>query len=140
MNRELDQSERRVYLSGVEQVFVGVMFTGVLLESVSTDQREEAWFEMLTCDRLCRNYGGILSVGFGMLDTRLEENGKIIQQSYNITYFTRVGIFLIIRLFFLTQARHSHTLTLPPAILENLVRCLVAFLPQVLESDGQVGT
>lgn len=35
VNRELDQSERRVYLSGVEQVFVGVMFTGVFLESVS---------------------------------------------------------------------------------------------------------
>jgi hypothetical protein len=34
INTELDQSERRVYLSGVEQVFVGVMFTGVFLESV----------------------------------------------------------------------------------------------------------
>ncbi|KAH7406222.1 hypothetical protein DE146DRAFT_651088 [Phaeosphaeria sp. MPI-PUGE-AT-0046c] len=33
VNRELDQSERRVYLSGVERVFVGVMFTGVFLES-----------------------------------------------------------------------------------------------------------
>ncbi|OAL06206.1 hypothetical protein IQ06DRAFT_290218 [Phaeosphaeriaceae sp. SRC1lsM3a] len=31
VNRELDQSERRVYLSGVEQVFVGVMFTGVFI-------------------------------------------------------------------------------------------------------------
>lgn len=37
VNTELDQSERRVYLSGVEQVFVGVMFTGVFLESVSSN-------------------------------------------------------------------------------------------------------
>jgi hypothetical protein len=35
INTELDQSERRVFLSGVEQVFVGVMFTGVYLQSVS---------------------------------------------------------------------------------------------------------
>jgi hypothetical protein len=40
INTELDQSERRVYLSGVEQAFVGVMFTGVYLESVSTDVYE----------------------------------------------------------------------------------------------------
>jgi hypothetical protein len=40
VNTELDQSERRVYLSGIEQVFVGVMFTGVYLESVSTDKYE----------------------------------------------------------------------------------------------------
>jgi hypothetical protein len=36
VNTELDQSERRVYLSGVEQAFVGVMFTGVYIQSVST--------------------------------------------------------------------------------------------------------
>lgn len=35
VNTELDQSERRVYLNGIEQAFVGVMFTGVFLESVS---------------------------------------------------------------------------------------------------------
>lgn len=35
INHELDQSERRVYLNGIEQAFVGVMFTGVFLESVS---------------------------------------------------------------------------------------------------------
>ncbi|KAH5100430.1 hypothetical protein HBH72_103190 [Parastagonospora nodorum] len=33
INTELDQSERRVYLSGVEQMFVTVMFTGVYFES-----------------------------------------------------------------------------------------------------------
>ncbi|CAN9253505.1 unnamed protein product [Alternaria alternata] len=33
INTELDQSERRVYLNGIEQAFVGVMFTGVFLES-----------------------------------------------------------------------------------------------------------
>jgi hypothetical protein len=37
INRELDQSERRVFQNGIEQVFVGVMFTGVFLESVSTN-------------------------------------------------------------------------------------------------------
>lgn len=36
VNRELDQSERRVYQNGIEQVFVGVMFTGVFLQSVSS--------------------------------------------------------------------------------------------------------
>lgn len=35
INTALDQSERRVYLSSVERVFVGVMFTGVYLQSVS---------------------------------------------------------------------------------------------------------
>jgi hypothetical protein len=34
VNYELDQSERRVYLNGIEQAFVGVMFTGVFLQSV----------------------------------------------------------------------------------------------------------
>jgi hypothetical protein len=34
VNQELDQSERRVYLNRIEQVFVGVMFTGVFLQSV----------------------------------------------------------------------------------------------------------
>jgi hypothetical protein len=34
VNTELDQSERRVYLNGIERAFVGVMFTGVFLESV----------------------------------------------------------------------------------------------------------
>jgi hypothetical protein len=36
VNTQLDQSVRRVYLSPVEQVFVGVMFTGVYLQSVSS--------------------------------------------------------------------------------------------------------
>jgi hypothetical protein len=35
VNTELDQSERRVYLHPAERVFVGVMFTGVFLQSVS---------------------------------------------------------------------------------------------------------
>ncbi|KAF2688097.1 hypothetical protein K458DRAFT_428878 [Lentithecium fluviatile CBS 122367] len=36
VNRELDQSERRVYLNPVERVFVGVMFTGVFLQSTAS--------------------------------------------------------------------------------------------------------
>jgi hypothetical protein len=43
VNTELDQSERRVFLSGVEQVFVGVMFTGVYLQSVSQSCIEWRW-------------------------------------------------------------------------------------------------
>jgi hypothetical protein len=35
VNTQLDQSERRVYQNGVERTFVIVMFTGVLIESVS---------------------------------------------------------------------------------------------------------
>lgn len=35
VNTELDQSQRRVYQNRIEQTFIGVMFTGVLLESVS---------------------------------------------------------------------------------------------------------
>ena len=35
VNRELDQTQRRVYLSNVERTFVGVMFTGVYVEAVS---------------------------------------------------------------------------------------------------------
>ncbi|PVI04316.1 hypothetical protein DM02DRAFT_669140 [Periconia macrospinosa] len=33
VNRNLVQSERRVYQNGVEQAFVGVMFTGVVMEA-----------------------------------------------------------------------------------------------------------
>ncbi|KAF2728096.1 hypothetical protein EJ04DRAFT_581587 [Polyplosphaeria fusca] len=33
VNRHLDQTQRRVYQNGVEQVFVGIMFTGVYIES-----------------------------------------------------------------------------------------------------------
>ncbi|KAL5115929.1 hypothetical protein ACEQ8H_006151 [Pleosporales sp. CAS-2024a] len=33
VNTQLDQSQRRVYLSPVERVFVTIMFTGVFLES-----------------------------------------------------------------------------------------------------------
>lgn len=36
VNTQLDQSQRRVYQNGIEQTFVGVMFTGVFLESVSS--------------------------------------------------------------------------------------------------------
>lgn len=36
VNYELDQSERRVYLNGIERAFVATMFTGVLLQSVSS--------------------------------------------------------------------------------------------------------
>lgn len=39
INTALDQSERRVYLNTGEQVFVGIMFTGVFLESVSSGLR-----------------------------------------------------------------------------------------------------
>lgn len=35
VNTELDQSERRVYQNGIERAFIGVMFTGVFLQSVS---------------------------------------------------------------------------------------------------------
>lgn len=35
VNTELDQSERRVYQNPIERAFIGVMFTGVLLEAVS---------------------------------------------------------------------------------------------------------
>ncbi|KAF2025608.1 hypothetical protein EK21DRAFT_103803 [Setomelanomma holmii] len=33
VNTELDQSERRVYQNGIERTFIGVMFTGVFLQS-----------------------------------------------------------------------------------------------------------
>ncbi|EMD65924.1 hypothetical protein GGP41_010698 [Bipolaris sorokiniana] len=33
VNTQLDESERRVYLNGIEQAFVGTMFTGVFLQS-----------------------------------------------------------------------------------------------------------
>ncbi|KAF2113757.1 hypothetical protein BDV96DRAFT_495990 [Lophiotrema nucula] len=33
VNTELDQSQRRVYQNGIEQVFVGVMFSGVFVEA-----------------------------------------------------------------------------------------------------------
>jgi hypothetical protein len=36
VNTELDQSERRVYQNGIERAFIGVMFTGVFLQAVST--------------------------------------------------------------------------------------------------------
>lgn len=35
VNTQLDQSERRVYQNGIERAFIGVMFTGVFLQSVS---------------------------------------------------------------------------------------------------------
>ncbi|KAF2132053.1 hypothetical protein P153DRAFT_394231 [Dothidotthia symphoricarpi CBS 119687] len=36
INTELDQSERRVYANGLEQAFIGVMFTGVYLQSAAS--------------------------------------------------------------------------------------------------------
>ncbi|KAH7078763.1 hypothetical protein BKA63DRAFT_250644 [Paraphoma chrysanthemicola] len=39
INTELDQGERRVYLNGIERAFVGVMFTGVFLQSTMS----KAW-------------------------------------------------------------------------------------------------
>jgi hypothetical protein len=36
VNTQLDQSERRVYQNPIERAFIGVMFTGVFLESVSS--------------------------------------------------------------------------------------------------------
>ena len=41
VNTELDQNERRVYLNPIERAFVGVMFTGVFLESVSCGAGEQ---------------------------------------------------------------------------------------------------
>jgi SRSO17 transposase len=35
VNTELDQSERRVYQNPIERAFIGTMFTGVFLQSVS---------------------------------------------------------------------------------------------------------
>jgi hypothetical protein len=37
VNTELDQGERRVYQNGIERAFIGVMFTGVFLQSVRSD-------------------------------------------------------------------------------------------------------
>lgn len=39
VNTELDQSERRVYQNGIERAFIGVMFTGVFLQSVSPERQ-----------------------------------------------------------------------------------------------------
>ena len=50
INTELDQSERRVYLNGIEQAFVGVMFTGVFLESVSSSYYIEVGGRMYADD------------------------------------------------------------------------------------------
>ncbi|KAF3032492.1 hypothetical protein E8E12_003106 [Didymella heteroderae] len=36
VNVELDQSQRRVYLNGIERAFVATMFTGVFLESTAS--------------------------------------------------------------------------------------------------------
>lgn len=46
VNTELDQSQRRVYLNGIERAFVGTMFTGVFLESVSLVCEGEAHKEL----------------------------------------------------------------------------------------------
>src|SRR5690348_4064016 len=35
IDRDRDQSEIRVYNNGIEQVFIGTMFTGVLINAVS---------------------------------------------------------------------------------------------------------
>lgn len=35
VNTQLDQSERRVYQNPIERAFIGTMFTGVFLQSVS---------------------------------------------------------------------------------------------------------
>lgn len=43
VNTELDQGQRRVYLNGIERAFVGTMFTGVFLESVSVFAKREAF-------------------------------------------------------------------------------------------------
>ncbi|KAH7402663.1 hypothetical protein BKA66DRAFT_449254 [Pyrenochaeta sp. MPI-SDFR-AT-0127] len=43
VNRELDQSERRVYQNGIERAFIGVMFTGVFLQSTAS----KVWRESL---------------------------------------------------------------------------------------------
>jgi hypothetical protein len=48
INTGLDQSERRVYLNGIERAFVNVMFTGVYLESVSEWMPGKRWKFMLT--------------------------------------------------------------------------------------------
>jgi hypothetical protein len=75
INTELDQSERRVFLSGVEQVFVGVMFTGVYLQSVSTSL-ETSRYATDVYARLSRKSGEDQWAKCGMLRIRLVANGK----------------------------------------------------------------
>jgi hypothetical protein len=75
INTELDQSERRVYLSGVEQVFVGVMFTGVYLQSVSI-RLEKSRYMTDVCVRLFRKPGEDQWAECGMLRIRLVANGE----------------------------------------------------------------
>jgi hypothetical protein len=66
INRELDQSERRVYLNGIEQAFVGVMFTGVFLESVSSCGLSERAYMLMNMYRQYPRRGGILWDECGM--------------------------------------------------------------------------
>jgi len=75
INTELDQSERRVYLSGVEQAFVTVMFTGVFLESVRIHRRGCEYIANRSY-RLYRNYGGPRWAKYGTWDTKLAGNGE----------------------------------------------------------------
>jgi hypothetical protein len=81
VNRELDQSERRVYLNPIEQVFVGVMFTGVFLESVRIPPSKVTILQNMCTNIFCRRYqrpGGQALGGYGTWDTRLEENGDVV--------------------------------------------------------------
>jgi hypothetical protein len=75
INTELDQSERRVFLSPVERVFVGVMFTGVYLQSVSIVMKQ-ARHVADSNDRPCRKPGEDHWVECGMLGIRLVANGR----------------------------------------------------------------
>lgn len=81
INTELDQSERRVYLSGVEQAFVTVMFTGVFLESV--------WIHQKGCEyiadrsyRPSQKFGGPRWAEYGTWDTKLAGNGEGLKHGH----------------------------------------------------------
>jgi hypothetical protein len=75
INTELDQSQRRVYRSSVERVFVSVMFTGVLIESVR-NQFIRIWLRGLIRERRrLLESGEQRWADYGMFAIVLEENG-----------------------------------------------------------------
>lgn len=59
VNRELNQSQRRVYLSSIERAFVTVMFTGVLVEAVSSIECRILYQNILSLSRVQQNCGDI---------------------------------------------------------------------------------
>jgi hypothetical protein len=76
INTELDQIQRRVYRSGVERVFVSVMFTGVLIESVREYASFLTWLRSLIRERRRLPESGEQQwADYGMFAIVLEENG-----------------------------------------------------------------